>query len=1151
MNKPSPLQPAPIKAADTRLQWGKLTGANTSLAIASCAANQSAPLLVITADANCASRLQRELNFFAPDLACYLLPDRETLPYDHFSPHADLVSERLRALYKLQQLKQGVVISALSTVLHHLIPPSYLGGHAFALTQGDKFNPEKIRSQLVECGYRLTEQVLEHGEFAIRGAIVDLFPMGSNTPFRIELFDDEVDTIRTFDPDNQRSIEKIRQINLLPAREFPLDDNSITFFRQQWRAKFSGNPMESAIYANISEGEAAAGVEYYLPFFFPKLATIFDYLPESSTLLFHGEMPLIAKQFWDEVNHRYEQLRYDIRRPLLEPSELFLTPDHFFQLAKPYCQIQLKPETLNEKPGRINFDTQANRNFLVNHKLKRPLAELEDFINEHTNTRFLFCAESTGRRETLLELLHSIGITPKIAEDWQHFLNSSHRFSIIVAPLDEGLQLPEPNIVLITESQLFGNQVMQRRLRKARQQDPNVMIRNLTELEIGSPVVHLDHGVGRYMGLTILTNNQTEAEFLTLEYAGGDKIYVPVASLHLISRYTGADAENAPLQRLGSKQWEKIKERTAKRVRDVAAELLKIYSEREASPGFAFKPTGPEFLSFRNAFPFEETPDQTHAINDVVSDMVATKSMDRLICGDVGFGKTEVAMQAAFLAVQSGKQVAVLVPTTLLATQHATNFKDRFADWPIRIAGLSRMCTPKESQQIIDELTTGKLDIVIGTHKLLSPSIQFQDLGLLIVDEEQRFGVRQKERIRAMRAHVDILTLTATPIPRTLNMALSGTRDLSVITTPPVRRLAVKTFVHEHSNQLIREAILRETMRGGQVYFLHNEVATIQATAERLQQIVPEARIIIAHGQMPERELERVMADFYHQRHNVLLASTIIESGIDIPTANTIIINRADRFGLAQLHQLRGRVGRSHHQAYAYLLTPPPKAMTRDAKKRLEAIAHLEDLGAGFHLATHDLEIRGAGEILGEEQSGHIESVGFSLYMDLLEQAVTALKNGEEPDIDAAHADNIEIDLSISSLLPETYIHDVHLRLTLYKRLANCKTNSEIDDFKAELIDRFGLLPDPAENLIQIAKLKLAARALGVEKIDNGKQYGHITFNEKPNVDPGKIIKLIQLKPKQFQLQGSNKLRFTALKTDEASGHITAQILEIFNQIHS
>lgn len=1128
----SVLQPPRLRDHDQRVQWGNLKGSSAALLIQAVAAQaQQELILLIAPDIQTGRRFEREIHFFSHRaIPCHYFPDWETLPYDHFSPHSDLVSERLLALHHLLNLQHGIVIIALSTALHRFLPREYLLAHSLALSCNDTLDLDTLRRQLTQAGYHAVNQVAEHGEFAIRGAIFDIYPMGSDFPFRIELFDEKIETIRRFDPETQCSIEKIEKIRLFPAREYPLTEGAVTLFRKNWRAKFTGNPMESPIYESISDALPAAGAEYYLPLFFEKLSTLFDYLPSHAKIISAESHPPLAEKFWQEVNSRYEQLRHDVRRPLCGPDSLFIPPNEYFSLMKNFQQIYLHKEPCPEKMGSLNFSTQEPPSLTVDHKAKQPFHALQAFLATHAG-RTLFCAETTGRREVLLELLTEIGIRPELYQNWEDFLRATPQYGICVAPLEQGVLLESPSLALISESQLFGEQVQQRRLRKQRQ-DSGSMIRNLTELHIGAPIVHLDHGVGRYLGLEQIRAGDQEGEYLKLEYAGGDKIYVPVTSLHLISRYTGADADHAPLQKLGTKQWQTIKRKTAEKVRDVAAELLDIYSRRQASQGHAFKKPDHAFLQFRRAFPFEETPDQSRAIDEVIADMTVPRSMDRLICGDVGFGKTEVAMQAAFLAVQDGKQVAVLVPTTLLAEQHLHTFQDRFSEWPVHIACFSRMQTAKDQKTALDRLSSGKLDIAIGTHKLLSPAVRFKDLGLLVIDEEHRFGVRQKERIKSLRAHVDILTLTATPIPRTLNMALAGTRDLTIIATPPARRLAIKTFLYEYEPGIIREAIMREAMRGGQLYFLHNEVESIEAMAEKLRKIAPEIRIGVAHGQMPERQLEKVMADFYHQRFNLLVCTTIIESGIDIPLANTILINGADRFGLAQLHQLRGRVGRSHHQAYAYLLIAPGKKLNSDAEKRLHAITQLEDLGAGFQLATHDLEIRGAGELLGEEQSGHIQEVGFSLYMEMLESAVSALKSGQEPALEPLPQQNLEINLHISTFIPENYVPDVNARLTLYKRLANTETETEIQDIQSEMIDRFGILPEATQQLFSVTHLKQQAARLGIKKIEATGQYGYFYFNEKPNVDPKKIIELIQKQPQNYQLQSGNILRFKLASTD-------------------
>jgi transcription-repair coupling factor (superfamily II helicase) len=1150
MGNVSILKPPALSDKDQRVHWGSLYGGGLSLAISSLAAQaQQGPLAVIAPDIHTARRLERELRFFTGhlQLPCHYFPDWETLPYDHFSPHPDLVSERLRVLYQLPSLSHGIVITALPTIMHRLMPRTYLTAHAMVLACHDHLDLHQLRQQWEQAGYRSVNQVFEHGEFAIRGSILDVYPMGSVFPYRIELWDDKIETIRRFDPENQCSIEKINEIHLLPAREYPLTDTSIQHFRQQWRTQFSGNPKEAPVYDSISNGMPYTGAEYYLPLFFDSLDTFFDYLPAHTQIIFTATLPAVADQFWREITERYEQRRHDQQRPLCAPETVYLAPNTVFASMKAFAQIHCHEETLPEKMGNYDFSTQPPPLLPVDHKAKNPLHLLQDWLAKHPG-RVLFCAETPGRREILLELFRQIDLRPQPVISWQDFLQADIHAGICVAPLDWGLYAPTLQLTIICESQLFGEQVQQRRLRKTSRQDPSTLIRNLTELRIGAPVVHIDHGVGRYLGLEQISAGGQEGEYLKLEYAGGDKIYVPVTALQQISRYTGADADSAPLQRLGTQQWQAIKRKTAEQVRDVAAELLDIYSRRQASQGYAFNPPGPSFLQFRSAFPFEETPDQTTAINAVIADMTASGCMDRLVCGDVGFGKTEVAMQAAFLAVHSGKQVAVLVPTTLLAEQHLHSFQDRFADWPVQIAAFSRMQTAKARKEAAARLAAGKVDIAIGTHQLLSADIRFKDLGLLIIDEEHRFGVRQKERIKAMRAHVDILTLTATPIPRTLNLALAGTRDLSIIATPPARRLSIKTFVHEFTPGIIREAILREAMRGGQTYFLHNAVDNIEAMGARLQSIVPEARIGIAHGQMHERELEKVMADFYHQRFNVLVCTTIIESGIDIPTANTILINRADRFGLAQLHQLRGRVGRSHHQAYAYLLIPAEQKITPEAEKRLEALTQLEDLGAGFQLATHDLEIRGAGELLGEEQSGHIHAVGFSFYMELLEAAVKALKAGKEPLPEQAMPSSTEVNLHISAFIPDHYLADVNARLIFYKRLASCEQEADIQELKSEMIDRFGVLPAVTEQLFSVTYLKLQAAQLGITKLEATDQYGYLTFSDKPQIDPQKIIRLIQQQPKLYQLHSNNVLRFKISNPDpEQRSEVIAKILKILS----
>jgi transcription-repair coupling factor (superfamily II helicase) len=1089
-------------------------------------------LLVVTEETAQAHHLERELHFFFNHHAAtniHIFPDWEILPYDHFSPHPDIISERLAALYQLPRSQQGILLVSASTLMHRLPPRSHLEAQSLVIEQGQRLNVETFREELVKAGYHAVSQVMAHGEYAVRGSLLDIFPMGSNVPFRIDLFDDEVDSLRTFDPETQRTAEKISAVRLLPAHEFPLTPAAITEFRQNWREHFQGNPLQSPLYEAISHGEAAAGIEYYLPLFFPQTQTLFDYLPEQTLVVQVGDIYAAAQRFWQEVHQRHEQLRYDNTRPILSPLEVVQSVDEVFAGFKPWVQVQLQAASIADKSHATDAAVLMPPQFPVQHGAAQPLQALQDWLTT-TDARVLFVAETAGRREVLLNLLDTIQVSPKHYETWSEFLADDAAIGITLAALDQGLQLINPAVVIITESQLFGPQVLQRRLRKRAVQDPDTIIRDITELKIGDPVVHIDHGVGRYLGLQLITAGETAAEYLTLEYHGGAKLYVPVTHLQLIGRYTGADVQHAPLHKLGSGQWEKVKRKAREKIQDVAAELLNIYARRAATTGFAFAPPNQDYLAFAAAFPFETTPDQQRAIDQVIDDMVSPRCMDRVVCGDVGFGKTEVAMRAAFLAAQSHRQVAVLVPTTLLAEQHLHSFQDRFANWPIRIAALSRFRSAREQTAILEEIKQGKIDIVIGTHKLLQPSVQFKSLGLLIVDEEHRFGVQQKERIKAMRAEVDLLTLTATPIPRTLNMALASIRDLSIIATPPLKRLSVKTFVREYQPALVYEAVMRETLRGGQVYFLHNEVETIERIADELHTLLPEARIGIAHGQMRESALERVMTDFYHQRFNVLLSTTIIESGIDIPTANTIIIRRADRFGLAQLHQLRGRVGRSHHQAYAYLLTPPPNALTSDAKKRLEAIAMLEDLGSGFLLATQDLEIRGAGELLGEEQSGHVQELGLSLYTTMLEETVQALKSGKQPLLDQPTHPGVEINFKAPALIPDDYLPDVQTRLVLYKRIAGCKTDTALDDMQAEMIDRFGLLPVPVQNLFKFAALKLRAEPLGLKKIQVADKQGVLEFSADPAINTLALIQMVQKQPQRYQFMGTEKVKFVAVE---------------------
>ncbi|WP_405120591.1 transcription-repair coupling factor [Pseudomonas leptonychotis] len=1112
-----------LPATAGKQHWGNLPGAALSLAIAEAASNANRFTLLLTADSQSAERLQEELSFFAPDLPVLHFPDWETLPYDLFSPHQDIISQRIAALYRLPELKHGVLVVPITTALHRLAPKRFLLGSSLVMQVGQQLDVNQMRSNLEAAGYRCVDTVYEHGEFAVRGALIDLFPMGSSLPYRIDLFDDEIETLRTFDPENQRSIDKVESIKLLPAREFPLEKKAVTDFRGRFRERFDVDFRRCPIYQDLSTGITPAGIEYYLPLFFEETATLFDYLPSDTQVFSLPGIEKAAEQFWVDARSRYEDRRVDPERPLLPPADIFLPVEDCFARLKNWPRVVVSQDDIETGVGRLRFDAKPLPDLAIQAKAGEPLAALRRFIEEYPG-RVLFCAESAGRREVLLELLARLKLKPNEFDSWPAFTASKERLGICIAPLDDGLLLED--LALVAESPLFGQRVMQRRRREKSRDGGDNVIKNLTELREGSPVVHIDHGVGRYLGLVTMEFDGQAAEFLALMYAEEAKLYVPVASLHLIARYTGSDDALAPLHRLGSEIWQKAKRKAAEQVRDVAAELLDVYARRAAREGYAFADPKADYSTFSAGFPFEETPDQQAAIEAVYSDMLSAKPMDRLICGDVGFGKTEVAMRAAFIAVHGGKQVAVLVPTTLLAQQHYNSFRDRFADWPVKVEVMSRFKSAKEVSEAMQQLAEGKVDIVIGTHKLLQDDVKFNNLGLVIIDEEHRFGVRQKEQLKTLRSEVDILTLTATPIPRTLNMAVAGMRDLSIIATPPARRLSVRTFVMEQNNPTIKEALLRELLRGGQVYYLHNDVKTIEKCAADLAELVPEARIGIGHGQMRERELEQVMGDFYHKRFNVLIASTIIETGIDVPSANTIIIERADKFGLAQLHQLRGRVGRSHHQAYAYLLTPPRKQMTDDAQKRLEAISNAQDLGAGFLLATHDLEIRGAGELLGDGQSGQIQAVGFTLYMEMLERAVKSIRKGEQPNLDQPLGGGPEINLRVPALIPDDYLPDVHARLIMYKRIANAADEEGLKDLQVEMIDRFGLLPEPSKNLVRITLLKLQAEKLGIKKVDAGPQGGRIEFAADTCVDPLTLIKLIQGAPNRYKFEGATMFKF-------------------------
>ncbi|WP_172645004.1 transcription-repair coupling factor [Pectobacterium brasiliense] len=1112
----------PPKAGEQRL-LGQLTGAACAVECAEIIERHTGLVVLVAPDMQNALRLRDEIQQFT-DQHVTTLPDWETLPYDSFSPHQEIISTRLSTLYQLPNMTRGVLILPVNTLMQRVCPHSFLHGHALVLKKGQRLSRDKLRSQLEQAGYRSVDQVMEHGEYATRGALLDLFPMGSEEPYRIDFFDDEIDSLRLFDVDTQRTLNEVPHINLLPAHEFPTDKTAIELFRSQWREQFEVRRDAEHIYQQVSKGVWPAGIEYWQPLFFSEpLPSLFSYFPNNTLIVNTGNIEQSAERFWQDIQQRFESRRVDPMRPLLPSDSLWLRVDGLFTELKAWPRVQLRTDTLPEKAANVNLAYLPLPELAIQHQQKSPLDALRRFI-EQFEGQIIFSVESEGRRETLQELLARIKLNPTLISTLEQAQDRGTY--LIIGASEHGFIDTLRQRALICESDLLGERVSRRRQDSRRTINTDTLIRNLAELRPGQPVVHLEHGVGRYAGLTTLEAGGIKAEYLILTYAGEDKLYVPVSSLHLISRYAGGADENAPLHKLGGDAWSRARQKAAERVRDVAAELLDIYAQRAAKSGFAFKHDKTQYQLFCESFPFETTPDQAQAINAVLSDMCQPLAMDRLVCGDVGFGKTEVAMRAAFLAVENHKQVAVLVPTTLLAQQHFDNFRDRFANWPVKIEMISRFRSAREQTQVLEETQEGKVDILIGTHKLLQSDVRWRDLGLLIVDEEHRFGVRHKERIKAMRADVDILTLTATPIPRTLNMAMSGMRDLSIIATPPARRLAVKTFVREYDNLVVREAILRETLRGGQVYYLYNDVENIEKATQRLAELVPEARIAIGHGQMRERELERVMNDFHHQRFNVLVCTTIIETGIDIPSANTIIIERADHFGLAQLHQLRGRVGRSHHQAYAYLLTPNPKAMSTDAQKRLEAIASLEDLGAGFALATHDLEIRGAGELLGDDQSGQMTSVGFSLYMELLESAVDALKAGREPSLEDLINSQTDVELRLPALLPDDFIPDVNTRLSLYKRIASAKTTAELDELKVELIDRFGLLPDASRYLLQIAALRQQAQALGIRRIEGNEKGGFIEFSEQNRVDPSHLIGLLQRDPGTYRLDGPTRLKF-------------------------
>ena len=1148
--------PLPTKSAP-RVRWLNLTAGSLPYFLTQNLPAKP-PKLILTPDAETALRLQTAWQFFRPQDNALFLPDWETLPYERFSPHQDLVSERLSVLWQLKNGLADALFVPVSTAMQRLAPAPFLLGRTFWLKTGQRLDIAALRQNLVEAGYSAVSNVVAGGEFAVRGGIVDLFPTGSDTPYRIDLFDDEIDSIKTFDPDSQRTIAPVSEIRLLPAHEFPTDDAAQKIFRSRFREEVNGNPNDAAVYKAVSGGQFGAGVEYYLPLFFDEgCATLFDYIGADALAVCVGDVHAEARRFEAEVKSRFQMAQGDETYPPLPPQHLYLAADQFSGCLKAYPQIL--PEL-----GGAAF---ALPDVAVNRQAEQPLQALQDFQTAFDG-RILLTAESAGRRETMLGFFAQHGLKPKNVDGWQAFLDSSEKLCITVTPLAYGFRLGQPEnnvgqiiesdipaaadvlsdtgirptgvsdglsgslkIALITESDLYQYVAKSRSStrRKKHAAVSDGLLRDLAEINIGDPVVHEEHGIGRYIGLVSMNLGGEAQEMMLLEYAGEAQLYVPVSQLHLISRYSGAAHENVQLHKLGSATWSKAKRKAAEKARDTAAELLNLYARRAAQEGHKFPFSEDDYRAFADGFGYEETEDQAAAIAAVIKDLTQARPMDRLVCGDVGFGKTEVALRAAFVAVMGGKQVAVLAPTTLLVEQHAQNFADRFADFPVKVAQLSRFNSSKETRATLAGMADGTVDIVIGTHKLVQDDISFKNLGLVIIDEEHRFGVRQKEQLKKLRANVDILTLTATPIPRTLSMALEGLRDFSLITTAPSRRLAVKTFVKPFSEGSVREAVLRELKRGGQVFFLHNEVDTIENMRERLETLLPEARIGVAHGQLRERELEQVMRDFLQQRFNVLLCSTIIETGIDIPNANTIIINRADKFGIAQLHQLRGRVGRSHHQAYAYLLTP--EYISKDAEKRLDAIAAADELGAGFSLAMQDLEIRGTGEILGEGQSGEMVQVGFTLYTEMLKQAVRDLKKGRQPDLDAPLGVTAEIKLHSPALLPESYCPDIHERLVLYKRLATCETEGQINSIHEELVDRFGLPEQPVTTLLESHRLRLAAKALGITAIDASSDALTLTFGKHTSVEPADIILLMQSN-KNYRMAGADKLRVTAVMED-------------------
>lgn len=1119
-----------LKAGDKR--WiGQLQGSAAALLFKEISKQHQQLFILVARNSQHLAQLESELEFYG--LKPTIFPDWEILPYDRLSPHQDIVSERLAILSNMPQ--QGVLLVSASTLAQRVAPTSWVLGEHFDIQVGQKFDIEKQKLRLIQAGYHLVDTVYDHGEFAVRGSIMDIFASGQNSPIRIDLFDDEIESLKFFDPETQRTTQNLEKFSVLPAKEFPLKE-ARSLFRDRYAESFpTANPKKNPIYQDVLEGIASPGIEFYLPLFFDKSlmqsqSMLMAYLPRNGIVITDNGLDEGISSFWKEVLRRYEDRRHNVDHPILPPEELFLSPNVVLEQLNKFARVIASTEAVEQRAGAINLDTETPPRLAVDPKQEKPFAAVKQYLDA-VNHPVLLVAESAGRRETLKDALRPfLGDIPSV-ESFADFQQSLQAIAITNAPLDRGLVV-RGQLSVISENQLYEHRVVQRRRKRQQEVSEEFLIKSLTELSIGAPVVHIDYGVGRYAGLITLSIDEQEHEFLQLDYADAAKVYVPVTNLHLISRYSGGDPDLAPLHKLGTDAWNKAKRKALEQIHDVAAELLHIQARRQSKPGISFELDQSLYMQFASGFAYEETLDQANAIEATLHDMQLAKPMDRLVCGDVGFGKTEVAMRAAFLAVQNNKQVAVLVPTTLLAQQHFESFKDRFADWPIRIEVLSRFGSSKTHLKIIEDLAEGKVDIVVGTHKILQENVQFKNLGLMIVDEEHRFGVRDKERIKAMRADVDMLTLTATPIPRTLNMAFSGMRDLSIIATPPARRLAVKTFVQEHTSESIKEAILRELLRGGQVYFLHNEVDTIERAAESLRELVPEARVAVAHGQMRERELEQVMQQFYHKEYNVLVCSTIIETGIDVPNANTILIERADKLGLAQLHQLRGRVGRSHHQAYAYLLVPSIKGLKGDAEKRLDAIQRAATLGAGFMLATEDLEIRGAGELLGEQQSGSMQAIGYSLYMEMLEKATKAIQKGKTPNFDAPLSLTAEINLHMPALIPDDYLGDVHQRLLFYKRISNTDHQEKLDNIRMELIDRFGIPPQPVKQLFAVHQLRLKAEHLGITKIDINTNGGYIEFSQDTPVQAMSIISMMQKHPTFFRMEGGQRLKVMVMLED-------------------